>query len=82
MDLNSPIKVPIPGFLNHGGGAFPLGESNVMPENLKKKKDLSKPFSRVQIGTFFFKKLFIMKNLPDFRKMVETIVDPCLSLPV
>ena len=80
LDLNSPLKVPIPGFFSHwrgffeGGGGweehFPWGD--LMPENWKKIR-LSKPFSRFQLGKFFLKKLFIVKNLTDFRKMVETI---------
>ena len=35
----------------------------------------SKPLSRFQLGKL---KLFIMKNLTDFCKMVKTGVDPCL----
>ena len=39
---------------------------------------LSKPFSRFQLGKFkvFTKNIFIMKNLTDFRKTVETGMDP------
>ena len=43
-------------------------------------KYLSIPFSIFQLGIFFIKNIFIMKNLTDFRKTVETSVDPRLSV--
>ena len=40
----------------------------------------SKPFTRFQLGKYFanIENIFIMKKLSDFRKFVETGVDPRL----
>ena len=47
-----------------------------------KKKTLSTPFSRIKLGKFYYyiKDMFIMKNLTNFHKTVETSVDPCLYM--
>ena len=47
--------------------------------NSPRIKHLSNPFSRFQPGKFFFiKNIFIMKNLTDFRKTLETGLGPRL----
>ena len=47
-----------------------------------KKKTLSTPFSRFKLGKFYYyiKDMFIMKNLTNFHKTVETGVDPRLYM--
>ena len=47
-----------------------------------KKKTLSIPFSRFQLGKFYYyiRNMSIMKNLTNFHKTVETGVDPCLYM--
>ena len=51
-----------------------------MPGNWKKKR-LSRPFSRFQLEKLkiIIKNMFVMKNLTDFRKTMETGVDPRLD---
>ena len=48
------------------------------------KQGESKPFSRLQLGSFFFliviKNILVMKNLTNFHKTEETGVDPRLTL--
>ena len=52
-----------------------------MPGNWK-KKTLSTPFSRFQLGKFYYyiKDMFITKNLTNFHKTVETAEDPRLYM--
>ena len=62
LNLNSPIKVPIPGFLSHwkeGGEHFPWGD--LMPENWKKKTFVQTIF---QISTWevFFLTIYYKKS--------------------
>ena len=47
-----------------------------------KKKTLSTPFSRFKHGKFYYyiKDTFIMKNLTNFHKTVETGLDPHLYM--
>ena len=53
-----------------------------MPRNWKKKTLSLRPFSRFQLGKFYYyiKEMFTMKNLTNFHKTVETSVDPRLYM--
>ena len=61
---------------------FPLVQvelMNLMPGNWNnnEKKNFSKPF---QLGKIFFIKYICIMNLTDFRKTMETGVDPRLPI--
>ena len=52
-----------------------------MPGNWKKKRFVQTIFeSSIIIIIIIIKNMFIMKNLTDFRKTVETGVDPPLNM--
>ena len=51
-----------------------------MPGNWKKKRFVQTIFESSIIIIIIIKNMFIMKNLTDFRKTVETGVDPPLNM--
>ena len=59
-------KVPFPRFLSHSDGIFTDCPNHFPDINFESLK-------------FFTKNIFIMKNLTDFRKTVETGMDPHLT---
>ena len=85
------LKTPFPGFLSHSrrilassnealktGGLFQQGQ---FPYCGGYEARRVQTFSRFQLGLLLLllsKNIFIMKNLTDFRKSMETGVDPCL----
>ena len=66
LDFNS-LKVPFPGFLSHSDRILTDHPNHYPDFDLESLK-------------FFTKNIFIMKNLTDFRKTVETSMDPHLLL--
>ena len=55
------------------------GEGHQIPRNWKKKTFVQTIFQISTWNVLFIKNKFLMKNLTDFRKTVETGVDPGLS---
>ena len=68
FDIKLP-KVPFPEFLSHSDRIFTDCPSHFPDFNLE---------SLIKFFSFFNKNVFIIKNLPDFRKTVETSMDPRL----
>ena len=62
-------KVPFPGFLCHSDRIFTDSANHFPDFNLESLK-------------FFTKNIFVIKNLTNFHKTVETGMDPCLKLTV
>ena len=60
-------KVPFPGFLCHSDRIFTDSANHFPDFNLESLK-------------FFTKNIFVMKNLTNFHKTVETGMDPCPKL--
>ena len=71
LDFNS-LKFPLPGFW------FIEGASNA--RKLEKRKHLSSPFSRFQLGKFYHYWKYVYYDLTNFSKTVETGVDPRLAV--